>query len=326
MGDIFQCQTIELFVFLFFVFFARYTQQVVSGNMAAESSETLPLKDTSAVIEFDWLLENIVYKESSTVLATETLHFGPGATLQLAVKNCHFNKSFSDTRIQVYALSRHFQQLGLQVKKIVCSVNDPSDQKKVRGRTGKLHLICRGVCHHFFFGKFDQYQPFQGGPSFSCLLSFSLFLGGNTEQFVYQANDVLLKDQLWTAVQQKVCTDLEFVVGHERNRRTFAAHRFVAAARSPVLAALLLHLPERDRAIEIEDIDPAVFHQFLYFLYTGQLLGTVGNGIDLGMLANRFQVATLVDLCRIHTTRQDPADIFDCIKDMPSEKTCSVKR
>lgn len=294
--------------------------------MANESHDALPLKDTSAVIEFDWLLDNIVYKESSTVVATETLHFGPGATLQLAVKNSNFNESFSDTTIQVYALSRHFQQLGLHVKKMVCSVNDPSDQKKARGRTGTLHLIRRGVCHRFFSAKFDQYQPFQGGPCFSCLLSFRLFLGGNAELLVYQAGDVLLKDQLWTAAQQKVGTDMEFVVGRERERRAFAAHRCVAAARSPVLAAFLLRSPQR--AVEIDDVDPAIFHQFLYFLYTGQLLATVGNAVDLGTLAGRFQVATLVELCRIHTEpmRTDPVDIFDCIKDMPFERTCSVKR
>lgn len=64
-------------------------------------------------------------------------------------------------------------------------------------------------------------------------------------------------------------TDVEFNVEGE----SFAAHRNVLAARSPVFRAQLYGLVGTDNrsCITVEDIEPGIFKALLHFIYTDSL-------------------------------------------------------
>ncbi len=50
-------------------------------------------------------------------------------------------------------------------------------------------------------------------------------------------------------------------------------------------------------SVRIEDVDPDVFKGFLDYLYTGMLPPSVNNE-ELFSVADKYQVVTLMDLCK----------------------------
>ncbi|WVZ59020.1 LOW QUALITY PROTEIN: hypothetical protein U9M48_009230, partial [Paspalum notatum var. saurae] len=75
-------------------------------------------------------------------------------------------------------------------------------------------------------------------------------------------------------------TDVRFLVGDE----TFAAHRCVLAARSPVFDALLFGAMKEGTSpqscIRIDDMEPQVFQSLLHFIYADSLPETEGQAGD----------------------------------------------
>ncbi|KAK3157581.1 hypothetical protein QOZ80_2AG0124660 [Eleusine coracana subsp. coracana] len=79
-----------------------------------------------------------------------------------------------------------------------------------------------------------------------------------------------LHKHLGNLLETKKGTDVVFNVGGE----TFAAHRFVLAARSPVLGAELFSVMKEsgaDGVIRIDNMEPGVFQALLCFAYTDSL-------------------------------------------------------
>ena len=99
-------------------------------------------------------------------------------------------------------------------------------------------------------------------------------------------------EQLGSAAEKKLFTDVEFQVDEKK----FAAHKFLIAARSPALAEMMANLDEGG-VIAVEDCDPAVFQNFLYFLYTGQVKAGASRR-ELFALAEKYQVETLKFVCQ----------------------------
>ena len=150
-------------------------------------------------------------------------------------------------------------------------------------------------------------------------LSFRVCLGPTTSHFCYQLRDNLLKDQLWTAAEQRLHTDVEFIV---QKTRRMAAHRCVVAVRSPVLAALC-------GAIEVyvDDVPADVFQHVLYFLYTGELPDTAAcDHQGLWRAADKYQIDTLKELCGNGEFVHLPTDLFSFMKAIPLQQTCTRKR
>lgn len=126
---------------------------------------------------------------------------------------------------------------------------------------------------------------------------------------------------MWTAVEKRLFTDVEFIV--QKSYRV-AGHRCLVALRSPVLAAIFRsHSQLVD--VYIDDVRPDIFHQLLYFIYTGQLLQACDHQL-LWIAAEKYQVDTLKELCRNAEPIQHPDNILRFVKTVPLEQMDSRKR
>jgi len=79
------------------------------------------------------------------------------------------------------------------------------------------------------------------------------------------------------------------------------AHRAVLAARSPVFEAMFTHeMTEKlSGEVTISDCKPEAMRDFLHFLYHAKL-ESYDHAAKLLELADRYQVATLKELCEAH--------------------------
>jgi speckle-type POZ protein len=85
--------------------------------------------------------------------------------------------------------------------------------------------------------------------------------------------------------------DVTFSVGGE----TFAAHKIILAARSPVFEAELYgEMKERNaQCIMVEDMQPAAFKALLHFIYTDSLPDVVDSGLVVMTIALRWSAICL---------------------------------
>uniref|UniRef100_A0A8R7PQ81 BTB domain-containing protein n=1 Tax=Triticum urartu TaxID=4572 RepID=A0A8R7PQ81_TRIUA len=97
-------------------------------------------------------------------------------------------------------------------------------------------------------------------------------------------------------------SDVSFKVGRE----TFAAHRCILAARSPVFKAELV-VPMKEnkmRCVHIEDMDAAVFRALLHFIYTDELPATTRKE-ETAMAQHLLVAADRYDMERLKLVCQD---------------------
>ena len=150
----------------------------------------------------------------------------------------------------------------------------------------------------FFSGTFEKI-PVDPDVITSSSFIFHFHIKGIVDHYSPDRFDFFLVDQLWEACKKKHQTDVLFKVGD----RSFFAHKFILAARSPVLAAMFHAdmIESRTGTVEIDDVDPDIFRQFLRFVYTGQVDGPLGK--DLKRVADKYDVKTLLALCKAETTK-----------------------
>ena len=115
--------------------------------------------------------------------------------------------------------------------------------------------------------------------------------------YSYKMMDRLMNGELWpeNGAPAKFA-DIEFLVSGV----DFKAHRAVVCARSAVFAAMFTSgMGESETGrVEITDVSPETFADFLRFVYTGQLDTACFANSQLGYCADKYQVETLGDLCR----------------------------
>lgn len=144
--------------------------------------------------------------------------------------------------------------------------------------------------------------------STECSTSFDIIfiitLSNTVKNYGHKLVDWYCKDQLWTASTDGQLTDVELLVG----KSTFTAHRALLSARSPVFAAMFKSGMEETQTgrVRVDGVDPTTFRQFLEFLYTGTL-STWADKEKMSVMADRYQVETLVNLCKLFTL--SPLDI-----------------
>lgn len=95
--------------------------------------------------------------------------------------------------------------------------------------------------------------------------------------------------------------------------KEFKVHKIVLAAQSPVFAAMMLH-DTKEKAtgiVNIEDVEPEVFPEFLHFLYSGctQDLNSE-NVIDLYTVADKYEVTELSHICVTYMLNHISLDTF----------------
>ncbi|XP_046444546.1 TD and POZ domain-containing protein 2-like [Daphnia pulex] len=135
--------------------------------------------------------------------------------------------------------------------------------------------------------------------------NFYIHVVKTVDDYSYQPVDTLMGGQLWSAAKEALFTDFEFHLGD----RVFPAHKGIVAARSSVFAAMFKAdmVESRTQKVVIEDIEPSIFEEFLYFLYTGQLKRSAAD-IKLLMAADKYNVETLKSLCLTATAKDMDAE------------------
>ena len=114
-------------------------------------------------------------------------------------------------------------------------------------------------------------------------------------------------EKLWAAAVDKVLTDVEFLIDGE----SISAHRSLLSARSPVFAAMFASGMKEARTgqVRIDDVDPDSFRHFMQFLYITSTLVVSTDKAKIFTVADKYQVETLMELCRPSTQSVDMGDI-----------------
>lgn len=82
--------------------------------------------------------------------------------------------------------------------------------------------------------------------------------------------------------------------------QNFNAHKFILMARSPVFAAMFRHdtLEKQTGIVNIPDCDPDSFHEFLEYLYCGELKNVAfRSALHLYKTADKYVVEELKTFC-----------------------------
>ena len=139
--------------------------------------------------------------------------------------------------------------------------------------------------------------------SFPFTVTFNVKLISTVKNEVLRVVDSTWKDQLWASSVTRKLTDVELLVGE----KTFSAHRSLLSIRSPVFEAMFNSGMKEavTGQVQIGDVEPNIFGHFLHFLYTG-MLEPGADKEEIYPLADRYQVETLVNLCR---PASEPVDV-----------------
>ncbi len=160
--------------------------------------------------------------------------------------------------------------------------------------------------------------------NFPSTITFFVKLLSTVPTFGYKFVDRRFGNQLWNAASGGFIgklTDVKLLV----ESRSFSAHRSLLAARSPVFAAMFGSEMEEARTGEvlINDTDNGTFEYFLRFLYEGEMKNWNSSlRKKLFALADRYQVETLMDICRPSSLSTDIAGSIDVEEMMDAFFSC----
>ena len=202
----------------------------------------------------------------------------------------------------------------LSVEEVTCSIDDEiQHQVKMPSKTSKAGNFIR-----IFSSKMTSFDDF---PS---TITFFVKLFSTVPTFGYKFVDRTFGNQLWNAASGGFIgklTDAKLLV----ESRPFSAHRSLLVARSPVFAAMFSSEMEEARTGEvlINDTDYGTFEHFLRFLYEGEMK-TWNSSLrkKLFALADRYQVETLMDICRPSRLSTDIAGSIDVEEMMDAFFSC----
>jgi speckle-type POZ protein len=157
---------------------------------------------------------------------------------------------------------------------------------------GNLIISCE--IQHFC----SKYPPFQPGKSSAVAEIDGKPLSNNSH----------LASQLQDLFQSVKYSDITINV----RGRVFPAHKMILAARSSYFAAMFDHPTNKNltNQIEIDDIEPSVFHEILHFIYTGRpseaAMGKMS--VEILAVANKYLLGPLTKEYENRLTRQMTAE------------------
>jgi hypothetical protein len=109
-------------------------------------------------------------------------------------------------------------------------------------------------------------------------------------------------DHLLNLWNTKTLSDVTF----NCKENNIKAHTLILASGSPVLAAMFQHnfKENQEKVVKIKDINPDVFEELLYYIYTGKF--NSGRNVDVAELfvaADKYAVETLKEECSLILSR-----------------------
>ena len=127
----------------------------------------------------------------------------------------------------------------------------------------------------------------------------------NRPNLLYRYELMDAGDELWAAAVNRCQIDVDFDVGGV----VFGAHQIIVGQRSCFWRRQFESIGEKGAKRFHIDTDPAVFREILHFIYTGRLKTAPSR--KLMKLAKKYEVKTLVDLCRCATQELEAMEVDD---------------
>jgi len=226
--------------------------------------------------------------------------YGDDKLFRVEIKTSERMAGSKKGKFKLTFISYNHHQVGLRIDEVayVFTPSNPATQQS--------HLLVMSEIKKKEPNHGAPFQMFTSSTEFSSSFDvvFYITLSNTVTNYGHKLVDWNCKDQLWTASTDGQMTDVELLVG----KSTFTAHRSLLSARSPVFAAMFKSGMEETQTgrVRVDGVDPTTFRQFLEFLYTGTL-STWADKEKMSVMADRYQVETLVNLCKLST--QSPLDI-----------------
>jgi len=94
-------------------------------------------------------------------------------------------------------------------------------------------------------------------------------------------------------------TDVQFIVGTDKQKKEFSAHQLILGIQSPVFKRMFLaeFKEKQEKKIVINDLHPDIFGLFLQFLYTGVVILNPSNVLQLLDLSRKYELKHLEENC-----------------------------
>ena len=266
------------------------------------------------IVPYEWKVEN-VEKDFKTI-SSNLILFGGEKVFRVALKKTENGQS------TLFFLAINLNKIGLQVSEVFWGKKDVESHCKMNENQPpvKKDNHSKGGNFQFFTMQVDGVT----GENFTFV--FEIHLKGIVDGYSYHPCDRLAKEQLWSAVNNKLHADVEFIVQDKR----FSAHKAILAARSPVFKVeFTKEKSKKDNShqIRIHDVDASTFEQFLHFVYTDET-PLLANA-NLLKLAERYQLKTLENLCRVALLEVDVEQMISVLANPKSsdgqETSCKIR-
>ena len=239
------------------------------------------------IMHYEWILENV--EEEPMTIQSKMILFRGERIFRVGLKNHVESPVLFFTAIDLNKMGMRVEEVSYGIKEIgtgpetmmqmtdqnIGNEDDISDDGNLQLFTINLDTMVNG----------------------NCTFVFRICIEGSVPDYSYRLSDRLTKDQLWDAASKNNNgADVEIVV----RGKTFPAHKAILAARSPIFAAEFTKEQQGNDQpvqIQIDGVDPSTVERFLYFIYTGESMGTLANE-ELLKLAEKYQLTTLTRLCQ----------------------------
>ncbi len=246
--------------------------------------------DAEMIVPYEWILENV--GEEPMTIASKMISYRGEKVFRVGLKNHALNPV-------LFLVAIDLRKMGLKAKDVKYGI-----QSSGIGPAKMAQMIKEDI------GNEESLQLFtvtlKEKVVGSCTFVFRICIGATDSHYSYQLSDRLAKDQLWaTVTNQQNLADVELIV----KDKIFPAHKSILAARSPVFADEFERIqPDVPQQIRFDGVEPSTAEKFLHFIYTGEPKGTLEDGVLL-MLANHYQLTTLVNLCHDALKKMDPIEM-----------------
>ena len=237
------------------------------------------------IMQYEWILENV--EEEPMTIASKMIRFRGEKVFRVGLKN-HVELTV------LFFTAIDLNKMGMRVDEVSYGVKETGPETMMQmtdQNIGNEDEISDDGNLQLFTINLDTMV--NGNSTFV----FRICIEGSVPGFSYRLSDRLAKDQLWAAASKnKNGADVEIVV----RGKTFSAHKAILAARSKVFEAEFTKEQQgNDQPVQIriDGVDPSTVEQLLYFIYTGESMGTLANE-ELLKLAEKYQLTTLTRLCQ----------------------------
>ena len=267
--------------------------------MGEQQEEKLPL----IIFKYTWNLTNV----SRKTIISNMIQFHGEKIFRVGLKN-------QNNPSTLLFLTANLAKIGLKVETVLFLSRTPTSFTE----NVKMSLKAEGN-----FGKAQRFTaPLKKEVTGDVTYIFQVYISGVVEDFQARQRDSLISDQLWLSAKNQVGTDFHLVAAD----KIFPVHKFILVARSPVFAAQFdEERPKSNKQHKFDHVDAACMEQFLMFIYTGELKGSVSP--QLKELATTYQIKTLENICNVAASQEMDRDQLgqSVLMQNPEAGECSIE-